>query len=93
MNELKKVFKIIEERKKNPKPGSYTTYLLTKGEAKILSKILEESKEVVKAAKKEGNKRLLEETDDLIYHLFVLMASKGLKIEDLEKEERKRMKK
>ncbi len=92
MNELKKLFEIIEKRKRNPKEGSYTNYLFNKGEKKILAKIKEECKEVIKAAKKEGNKRLIEEIDDLIYHVFVLMASRGLKFEDLEKEEKKRMK-
>lgn len=91
MNEIKKVFKIIEGRKKKPKEGSYTTFLLSKGQKKILEKIEEESKEVIKAAKKEGDKRLIEEIDDLLYHVFVLMAYRGLKLSDLEKEERKRM--
>ena len=92
-NEIKKVFKIVEDRKKNPKEGSYTSYLFSKGEKKILEKIKEESKEVIKAAEKEGNQRLIEEIDDLFYHVFVLMASRGLKLADLEREEAKRMKK
>jgi phosphoribosyl-ATP pyrophosphohydrolase len=91
MNEIKKVFKIIEERKEKPKEGSYTSFLLSKGQGKILEKIEEESKEVVKAAEKEGDKRLIEEIDDLFYHVFVLMAYRGLKLSDLEREERKRM--
>ena len=93
MNELKKVFKIIEKRKEKPKEGSYTNYLFEKGEKKILAKIKEECNEVIKAAKKESKKRLVEEIDDLIYHIFVLMVLKGIKFEDLEKEERRRMKK
>jgi phosphoribosyl-ATP pyrophosphohydrolase len=93
VNELKKVFKIIEERKKNPKKGSYTSFLFKKGEKKILRKIKEECKEVIKAAKKQGNKRLVEEINDLLYHVFVLMSQKGLKFSDLEREEKKRMKK
>ena len=92
-DEIRKVFKIIEDRKKNPKEGSYTTSLLTEGERKILAKIKEESKEVIKAAEKEGNQRLIEEIDDLLYHTFVLMVHRGLTFEDLEKEEEKRMKK
>ena len=91
MNEIKKVFKIIEERKEKPKEGSYTSFLLGKGQEKILEKIEEESKEVIKAAEKEGDKRLIEEIDDLFYHVFVLMAYRGLKLSDLEREERKRM--
>ena len=92
-NEIKKVFKIIEDRKKNPRQGSYTTSLLEKGEGKILEKIEEESKEVIRAAKEEGNQRLIEEIDDLFYHVFVLMVNCGLRFKDLEKEEKKRMKK
>jgi phosphoribosyl-ATP pyrophosphohydrolase len=91
-NKLKELFSIIEERKKNPKKGSYTNSLFEEGETKIISKILEESSEVVKAAYKEGNQRLIEEIDDLVYHIFVLMVQRGLTFEDLEKEEKKRMK-
>jgi len=92
-DELRKVFKIIQDRKKNPKPDSYTNSLFNKGEEEILAKIDEESKEVIKAIKEnEGNKRLLEEVDDLFYHVFVLMVEKGLTFEDLENEEKKRMK-
>jgi len=92
-DEIKKVFEIIEDRKKNPKPGSYTTSLFEEGEQKILAKIKEESKEVIKAAEGEGNHRLIEEIDDLFYHVFVLMVEKGITFKDLEKEEEKRMKK
>ncbi len=67
--------------------------IFEEGENKILAKIMEESSEVIKAAIKEGNQRLIEEIDDLFYHIFVLMVEKGLTIEDLEKEEAKRMKK
>lgn len=91
-DEIKKVFKIIEERKKNPKKGSYTTSLFEEGETKIISKIMEESSEVIKAAMKEGNQRLIEEIDDLLYNIFVLMVNHDLTFEDLEKEEAKRMK-
>jgi phosphoribosyl-ATP pyrophosphohydrolase len=92
-DEIRKVFNIIQERKKTPKKGSYTTSLFEEGENRIISKIMEESSEVIKAATKEGNKRLIEEIDDLFYHVFVLMVERGLTLADLEKEEEKRMKK
>ena len=91
---LKKLFKIIEKREKKPVKGSYTNALFNGGTSKILEKIDEESGEVIKAIKeKEGKKRVVEEIDDLIYHLFVLMVDQGIRFHDLEKEEKKRMKK
>ena len=78
---LTQLFQRIEIRKENPVEGSYTNYLLEKGVDKICKKIGEESAEVIIAAKTENNdKELLNETVDLIYHLFVLLSKKKLKL-------------
>ena len=90
---LQKLFATIASRKKNLPAGSYTASLFKAGLDKIALKVAEESLEVVHAAQKETEQRLTEESVDLIYHLFVLLAEKGVDIKDIEKEIKKRQKK
>jgi phosphoribosyl-ATP pyrophosphohydrolase len=72
------LFDIIEDRKKNPQPGSYTNFLLNAGEDEILKKVGEEAVEIILAAKNQGDERLVEEVSDLLYHVFVLLSFRGL---------------
>ena len=88
--QLNELFQIIQDRKANPQPGSYTSQLLEAGENKVLKKINEEATEVVVAAKAEGNARLVEEVADLFYHTLVLLASRGLALSDVEAELQRR---
>ncbi|MDX1412641.1 MAG: phosphoribosyl-ATP diphosphatase [Candidatus Promineifilaceae bacterium] len=81
--EINELYRTILERQANPREGSYTNQLLTDGEDEIVKKIGEESIEVILAALKQGNQRLIEETADLIYHLLVLLAVKGLNWNDV----------
>ncbi|KDN59259.1 MAG: phosphoribosyl-ATP diphosphatase [Exiguobacterium sp.] len=74
--------KLIQERKTTPKDGSYTTYLFESGVDKIAKKFGEESFEVVIAALQDEN--VVEEAADVIYHLLVLLAAKGVSLEDVE---------
>lgn len=83
---IQQLFAIIEERKANPKDGSYTNALFRAGEDEILKKIGEESVEIILAAKGQGEMRLVEEMADLTYHLMVLLSLRGLTPEDLEEE-------
>ncbi len=83
---LDRLFEIIEDRKRNKPGGSYTIDLLESGENTILRKIGEESLEVIFAAKDEGDKRLIEESADLLYHLFVLLSYKGLTLQQVKDE-------
>jgi phosphoribosyl-ATP pyrophosphohydrolase len=87
---LSELFAIIEDRKANPTAESYTARLLAEGEDRILKKVGEEAVEVLLAAKGQGEQRLIEETADLFYHTLVLLASKGLSLEDVEAELRRR---
>jgi phosphoribosyl-ATP pyrophosphohydrolase len=89
-NMLKELFEIIEDRKINPTPGSYTARLLAEGEDRILQKVGEEAIEVILAAKGQGNQRLVEEISDLFYHTLVLLSSKGMTLQDVEAELRRR---
>lgn len=83
---LKQLFEIIESRKAAMPEGSYTAQLLAAGEPEILSKIAEESAELVLAAEQEGDRRVVEELADLFYHTLVLLAARGLSLKDVEAE-------
>ena len=80
------VYQTIQNRKKEPKEGSYTNLLLSKGEDGILRKLGEEFTEVVISAKSQPQEKLKYEMADLFYHLMVLMAEKGLTWEDITSE-------
>ncbi|MCG8484020.1 MAG: bifunctional phosphoribosyl-AMP cyclohydrolase/phosphoribosyl-ATP diphosphatase HisIE, partial [Clostridia bacterium] len=84
------VANIIRERKENPKEGSYTNYLFEKGIDKILKKVGEEASEVIIAAKNPDKEELVYEISDMVYHVLVLMAEKGIEIEDIKTELTKR---
>jgi phosphoribosyl-ATP pyrophosphohydrolase len=83
---LNRLFDIIEERKVNFTPDSYTHRLFTSGEDAILQKVGEEAVEVILAAKSQGDQRLIEETADLFYHILVLLSFHGLRLADVEEE-------
>lgn len=89
---ISELYQTILERKQTQPEGSYTASLFAKGEDEILKKVGEESVEVILAAKAQGNARLVEEIADLTYHVLVLLASRGLKPEEIaaELEKRKR---
>ncbi len=87
---LNKLFEIIEDRKENPTKESYTASLFAEGEDRILQKVGEEATEVIIAAKGQGDQRVIEEVSDLFYHTLVLLSAKGLSLNDVEEELRKR---
>jgi len=74
---------IVDDRIANPKEGSYTNKLLSDGTDRILKKVGEEAAEVIIAAKNEGNKELIWEISDLLYHLTLLMADRGVSLGDI----------
>ena len=83
----------IEDRKANPPERSYTTSLFQGGVEKIGGKILEEANEVVEAAAESGaagRSHLVHESADLIYHLFVMLAQRDVKLDEVEAELRRR---
>lgn len=83
---LTDVMNVINDRKINPKEGSYTNYLFDKGIDKILKKIGEEATETVIAAKNPENEESKYEIADLLYHLMVLMSLKGITWDDVMEE-------
>ena len=90
MKLLYELQEVVQEVKSYPKDGSYTSSLFTIGEDEILKKIGEEAVEVILAAKSQGNERLVAESADLLYHLIVLLVEKGLTLQDVEQELKRR---
>lgn len=80
------VYNIIEDRKNNPKEGSYTNYLFDKGIDKILKKVGEECTEIVVAAKNPDPEEIKYEISDFLYHVMVLMVEKGVTWEEITQE-------
>ena len=80
------LYSIIDGRRTNPKPGSYTTYLFEKGVDKILKKLGEESTEVIIAGKAGDKADTVYEIADLAYHVMVLMAEMGITPGDVKSE-------
>lgn len=74
---------VLQSRQANPTAESYTAQLLAGGEDEIVKKVGEEAVEVILAAKGQGDERVVAETADLIYHLLVLLISRGLTWEDV----------
>ena len=73
-------------RKENPKEGSYTTYLFSKGIDKMLKKVGEETTEVIISAKDGDKANTIYEIGDLMYHVMVLMIEMGISLEDIHRE-------
>ena len=76
----------IEKRYKEMPEGSYTTSLFKDGLNRMAQKVGEEALELVIEATNGTNDRLIYEGSDMLYHLIVLLTSKGLRIEDMAKE-------
>jgi phosphoribosyl-ATP pyrophosphohydrolase/phosphoribosyl-AMP cyclohydrolase len=80
------LWRTIAQRAADRPAGSYTTELLNEGTAACARKVGEEAIEVVTASLAESDERLVSESADLIYHLYVLLASRGLDITGVEDE-------
>jgi len=76
----------INRRKEEMPEGSYTTKLFRDGVNKIAQKVGEEALETVIEATNGTTDHLVYEASDLLYHLVVLLAQKGLRIEDVAEE-------
>lgn len=83
---LKLLQDFITKRYNEMPEGSYTTSLFQSGVNKMAQKVGEEAVETVIEACNGTDDRLIYEGADLIYHLIVLLTSKGYSIEDLARE-------
>jgi len=92
-NVIVEVYETLKSRRDSP-INSYTSNLMKDSdklaEDKILEKIGEEATEVIIASKNDEN--LVEESVDLIFHNLVLLVYKGIELEDILNEFKKRRK-
>lgn len=73
----------INKRHEEMPEGSYTTSLFKDGLNRMAQKVGEEALELVIEATNGTNDRMIYEGSDMLYHLIVLLTSKGLRIEDM----------
>jgi phosphoribosyl-AMP cyclohydrolase / phosphoribosyl-ATP pyrophosphohydrolase len=74
----------LEQRRRERPAGSYTVELLD-DPARIGEKVMEEAEEVARAAREESDERVDEEAADVLYHLLVLLRSRGRSLTDAER--------
>lgn len=80
---LSELSDFIEQRHREMPEGSYTTSLFNDGLNRMAQKVGEEALELVIEATNGTNERLIYEGSDMLYHLIVLLTSKGLRIEQM----------
>lgn len=90
MTVYEEIFEVIKARKaafenNTAEENSYTCYLFEKGVDKICKKVGEEAAETIIAAKNNDNDELKNEINDLLYHVMVLAADRGLEWSEVEK--------
>ena len=76
----------IEQRHREMPEGSYTTSLFREGLNRMAQKVGEEALELVIEACNGTDERMIYEGSDMLYHLIVLLTSKGLRIEQMAQE-------
>lgn len=77
---LPELKRVIEDRKENPREGSYTNTLM-EDEDRLFKKVVEEATELVIAAKNGDEEEIAWETADLVYHLMVLLEASEMPVE------------
>ena len=84
------LWRTVAERAATRPDGSYTAELLGRGVGASARKVGEEAVELSVAALDESDERVVEEAADLVYHLYVLLAARGLDVAQVEDELRRR---
>lgn len=87
---LQELDDLVASRYADRPEGSYTTSLFEGGVRRIAQKVGEEGVETALAAVAQEDEDLLGESADLVYHLLVLLRSRGLGLADLEQALRRR---
>ncbi|NDV84369.1 bifunctional phosphoribosyl-AMP cyclohydrolase/phosphoribosyl-ATP diphosphatase HisIE [Bacteroides sp. 51] len=87
---LKHLQDFIDKRHQEMPEGSYTTSLFQSGINRMAQKVGEEAVEMIIEATNGSDDRMVYEGSDMIYHLIVLLTSKGYRIEDLVRELKER---
>ena len=87
---LDRIYDVILDRKRSPKPNSYVSLLLKSGRDRILKKIGEEAGELIIGSKNNRSAEIIWEAADLWFHTLVLMGYHGISPSDLYAELQKR---
>ena len=74
----------VRERAAASPEQSYTRKLIDKGVAHCAKKLGEEAVETALAAVGEDREHLIAETADLLYHLFVVLEARGVRLAEVE---------
>jgi phosphoribosyl-ATP pyrophosphohydrolase len=74
----------VRERAKADADASYTRKLLDRGVAHCAKKLGEEAIETALAAVSEDREHVIQETADLLYHLLVVLAARGIALSEVE---------
>jgi phosphoribosyl-ATP pyrophosphohydrolase/phosphoribosyl-AMP cyclohydrolase len=83
---LEELERVVAARKGDPSARSYTSRLLAGGVTAIGAKVTEEAGELVAAADHETDDRVVSEAADLVYHMLVLLACRGVGLSQVEDE-------
>ncbi len=86
LESLARLMQTLQQRAKERPPGSYTTTLLDGGSEKIGKKIREEAAELIEAATEDGDQgreHFIDEAGDLLYHTMVLLAWRGVDLQEV----------
>tara|TARA_Y100000768_G_C23613384_1_gene511573 strand:- start:154 stop:447 length:294 start_codon:yes stop_codon:yes gene_type:complete len=88
--DIEQLYRLIEDRVNSKNKNSYTKKLIKLGSKKIAQKFNEESGELIIDYLNGTKKRTIEEAADVIYHLLVLLKSKKISLNEINKELTKR---
>jgi phosphoribosyl-ATP pyrophosphohydrolase len=80
---LNRLETVIAQRRGASADSSYVASLFAKGREKIAQKVGEEATETVIAALSGDSANLTSEAADLVFHLLVLLAEGGVKVDDV----------
>jgi phosphoribosyl-ATP pyrophosphohydrolase/phosphoribosyl-AMP cyclohydrolase len=80
---IERIFEVVLDRIKNPTKGSYVSSLTAKGEDAILRKISEETVELILATKGNNPEEIVHEATDVLFHILVLLAQRGLQLQEI----------
>ncbi|MGB0958799.1 MAG: phosphoribosyl-ATP diphosphatase [Halocynthiibacter sp.] len=86
MDILDQLYQTIETRKTADPESSWTAKLLAKGPEKCAEKFGEEAIEAIIEAVKNDPEKLTSEAADVIFHLFVMLAARGVHLDDVKAE-------